>query len=179
MRLTKGDTQLAGEVTLVPDPRTSHSPEDRRIARETSLVLYDLIEDLAYMVESAIGLRDTARERAAAAEDGRARQRLEAYADELEAFRADVVSPAESFGGEEKLRERLGNLFGAVSRYDGRPTEPQLRRTEALQAELEDVGTRFDGLTGAGLGEVNAFLESRGLEPLSFPTREEWESAGD
>ncbi len=178
VRLIKGDLQVEGEVELVADPRTPHTAEDRRLARETSIVLYDLLEDLAYALETANGLRDSARARAAATEDGGVRRRLEAYADELEAFRADLVSPSETFGGEEKLRERLGNLFGAVSRYDGRPTEPQLRRTDAMRAEMDGVRTRFDGLTGARLGELNAFLEGRGLEPLAFASREEWEAAG-
>ncbi len=145
----------------------------------TSLRLYRLLEDLTYLVETAIELRDAAQAVAADLDESSGLgRRLTAYADDLETFRTDLVQSSE--GGldrsADKLRERMGNLFGAVSGYDGRPTDSQQARTEALEEEMTGVRARFDDPVGARLTELNAALAEREIEPLSLTTREEWEA---
>jgi photosystem II stability/assembly factor-like uncharacterized protein len=179
VRLTKGDNTYEGEVAIRPDPRSPHTAEDRRLAQLTSLRLYRLLEDLTYLVETAIELRDAAQAVAADLDESSGLgRRLTAYADDLETFRTDLVQSSE--GGldrsADKLRERMGNLFGAVSGYDGRPTDSQQARTEALEEEMTGVRARFDDLVGARLTELNAALAEREIEPLSLTTREEWEA---
>jgi len=41
--------------------------------------------------------------------------------------------------GEERIRELLGQLYGTVTGYDGKPTDYQAARTESLGHELQDV----------------------------------------
>jgi photosystem II stability/assembly factor-like uncharacterized protein len=179
VRLIKGDSVFEGQVAIRPDPRSPHTEEDRALARETSLRLYEILEDLTYIVETVIELRDAARELAVEVDEGsRLGRRLTGYADELEAFRTDLVVSSE--GGLDrsanKLRERLGNLFGAVSGYDGRPSEPQITRTRALEVEMEGVQSRFDEMVGPTLIELNEALVGAEREPLTPKTREEWEA---
>ncbi|RMF82191.1 MAG: glycosyl hydrolase, partial [Nitrospirae bacterium] len=178
VKLIKGKDVLEGTVTLVADPRSPHSAEDRKLQQETALALYRDLERLAYTIDTVIQLRDAARERAEGAPKRLAR-RLEAYADELEAFRASLVATGEGgmLSGEEKLREKLGELYGAVSGYDGRPTGSQLERKARLERELEAAAARFAGLTGERLADLNRRLERRGLAPLEVQTREAWEAA--
>ncbi len=175
VRLVKGEETYEGQISLVPDPRSPHPESDRRLQQETALELYDMLESLAYRVDVAIGLRDAAGQRAEAAGGGLA-SRLEAYADELDAFHAGVVVTDEAgrMAGKEKLRERLGALYGAVVGYDGRPTASQLERMAALATDLEAAEARFAGLTVDRLNGLQRALSERGLEPLPFPTREEW-----
>jgi hypothetical protein len=176
--LTKGDETLEGTVELVADPRSIHSPEDRRLQQETALELYDALSDLTYVVETATELRDAARERAMSLpERNRTRRDLEAWADELEALRASLVSTDDAgwLSGDEKLREELGNLYGAVNAYTGRPTGSQMDRKEVLMAELETAQAKFDSLAARAAGFTGE-LERRDLEPITVPSREEWEA---
>lgn len=175
----KGETELAGEVRLVPDPRSPHSAEDRRIAQETALEIYDRLEDLTYTVDVLIALRDQARERAKALDRKGEAERLEAFANRLEEMRGTLVSTAEAgwLSGDEQIREELGNLFGEIVGYNGRPTQSQLTRKDVLLGELAAAEKSFDDYVARELPALNAVLERRGLEPLKRQSREEWNAA--
>jgi hypothetical protein len=162
-------------VELVADPRNPHPREDRLLQQTTALHIYDLLGELTFLTDRAIDLRDQARERADGLK-GRDLENMDEFADRLEAFRGTlVVVEGGWISGKEQLRERLGNLYGAVSGYDGRPTQSQLDRLERLEAEFDQRQQAFDAL----LAEVDGFnerLERRDLEPLAPLTRDQWEA---
>jgi hypothetical protein len=71
----------------------------------------------------------------------------------------------------------MGDLFGAVNNYDGRPTQSQLERMRVLLSELEAAESRFATLTtGRELTAINSQLEGRGAEPLAVQSREQWDA---
>lgn len=166
--LTRGRDTYEGSITLQLDPRSTHSPEDRAIQQRAADRLYELLDRLTYVVDATIELRDEARTKADS-EGGRTARRLNDLADELDAFRKTVVSTGEAgmLSGEENLREDLGNLFGAIVAYDGRPTDSQVRRAETLAGQLEEAEARFAELTDTSR------LERLGV---TLMTRAEWEA---
>ena len=104
-------------------------------------------------------------------------RRLTRFADQLEEFRVGLVSTTEAgmFSGEERLRERLVDLYGAVNGYEGRPTGSQLNRMEVLAAELTEARTRFAELIEEDLDDLNGRLTREKMKPLVLLSREEWE----
>jgi len=52
--------------------------------------------------------------------------------------------------GEERLREYVAGLYSDVLGYEGRPTQMQVDRTDALARELADVIADFDRLAASG-----------------------------
>jgi hypothetical protein len=176
-KIVKGRNSYEGEVSLIPDPRSPHSAEDRQLQQRTALEIYDMLERLTYVVEAVVDLRDQARERADSVGGGTA-GRLNDYADDLEEFRASVVSTGEEglFSSDEQLREKLGGLYGAVNGYAGRPTDSELARMENLGAELGEAEAEFAELTGEDkLSDLNSRLEREGMELLELKTLEAWE----
>lgn len=178
VRLTKGKEVHESEVKLVADPRSPHSEEDRRLQQELALELYDRLADLTYTVEMLTGLRDQGLEQTEALTKKADVAKAEAFTDRLEEFRGSLVSTSESgwLSGDEKLRENLGNLFGELVRYEGRPASSQLTRKNLLVAEFEDAESKIEAYLDAELGTLNALLEKRGADPLSRKTREAWEA---
>jgi photosystem II stability/assembly factor-like uncharacterized protein len=179
VRLIKGKQTLEGEVALVADPRSPHSAADRFLQQDKALELYHLLSDLTYLAESLEALRDGAKERAGRGELRPAdAARLTALADGCEELRATLVSthPSGMLSGQERLRERLGNLYGKVSSYDGRPTDSQLAELDKLAADLQAAEKRVEGFVAAELPAVDRVLEKRGVEPLSRLSREDWEA---
>ncbi len=176
-KLIKGKETYEGKVRLVADPRSPHSPEDRAVQQETAMRLYRSLESLTYVVDSLIDLRDQAKDRKEAT-SGRLAERLQEYVDELETLRGDVVSTSDGgiFAGDEKLREKMANLYANVTGYDGRPTGSQLDRTQVFENDVAAASDRFDVLAGERLVALNDQLGRKGLEALEVLTLEAWEA---
>ncbi len=77
--------------------------------------------------------------------------------------------------GEERIRELLGQLYGAVNGYEGRPTDYQAARADSLAHELQDVIGDFQRLTQKELAGVNAGLKKKKAEAISVLTEAEWQ----
>jgi hypothetical protein len=77
--------------------------------------------------------------------------------------------------GEERIRELLGQLYGAVNGYDGKPTDYQVARTESLGHELQDVIDDFQKLTQKDLPGINAGLKKKKLEAIPVLAEADWQ----
>ena len=178
VRLVRGADTLTSEVQLVADPRSPHSVEERAAQREAAHRLYRDLERLTYVVDAIIDVRDQARTRADKLGKADALgKKLGATADKLDDLRRSLVAVREggSITGEEKLREKLGRLYGGVNGYEGRPTNSQLRYADVLEGELAAAQSDFENLTGRELITLNAGLITRKLEPVKTMTREDWQ----
>jgi hypothetical protein len=74
------------------------------------------------------------------------------------------------------LRENLTDLYGNVVFYDGRPSQTQVERTDALARQLADVVKDFDAWTAKELSGLNADLAKQRLDPIPVLTRAQWEA---
>jgi photosystem II stability/assembly factor-like uncharacterized protein len=181
-KLIKGKETFEGEINLVPDPRSPHSAEDRKLQQTTALELYEMLKRLTYLVESLVDAGEQSQARLdELGGKGGAAKKLEAWSEQTEGLRSSIVSTADAgwLSGDEKLREKLGNLFGGIVGYDGRPTQSQLDRTAVLGGQLDAAEASFADLTGDELAALNSQLEGKGLEPVRLKSREEWESDAD
>jgi hypothetical protein len=97
------------------------------------------------------------------------RNRLESVADVFEKQRAAIVSTkqGEGISGEEKLREELLSLYGAVNFYEGRPTASQVERMGVLAKKLEAAAAEYKGACVKELPPVNVQIEKRKLKPVT------------
>ena len=172
--LTKGRETIESTVQLVADPRTPHSKRDRVAQQTLALELYDMINDLSFLSDNLIEIRDQAKARAEGADEALA-ESLGTFAEELETLRTSLSSSKGGMiSGEEQLRERLGTLYGNVTSYDGRPTRTQFQRRDSLNGELSDALTEGATLLDGKLGTINAALGEAGLDPLEVLDRASW-----
>jgi hypothetical protein len=77
--------------------------------------------------------------------------------------------------GEERIRELLGQLYGTVNGYEGRPADYQAARADSLAHELEDVIGDFQKLTQKELSGINAGLKKKKVDAISVLTEAEWQ----
>jgi hypothetical protein len=178
VKLIRDKSTYESKISLVPDPRSKHTAEDR--AAQVRLVhrLYGKLSDLSYLAETASGLRDSARARAAGLRKGdAAAKKLAAFADHLEAFRGTIVAAKEGgrLTGEERLREELGDLYGKVNGYDGRPSESQEATTERLSGDLVAAQKQLDALLAKELPGINSTLRGAKLRELKVESRADWD----
>ncbi len=181
VRLVKGKTTLEGEVHLVPDPRNPYSEEDRRLQQETALALYHRLSDLTYLADTVADLSEQtkAHGKTLGSKD-RLGNRLGALADTLDAITGHLaVQKSGGITGQERLREHLGNLYGAVAGYDGRPTDSQLQQMNSVLAELDATQNRFDALVAGDVAAANRELARKKLDELTPVSREAWDAEQD
>lgn len=176
VKLVKGKEDVEGTVELVADPRSPHSKEDRLFQQTTALELYDRLADLTYLVDTLVDLRDQAEARAEALSRAGDKEKLQGFADRLEEIRGGLVATSTEgyVSGDEKLREDLGNLYGAIVSYDGRPSNSQLTRKDVLLGELSKAEADVEAYISGELPELDKLLERRDLEPFAKTDREAW-----
>ena len=178
VKMTKNKDTYTTELKVAQDPRAKYSPEDRQQQFDLSMKLYDMLAKMTYQVDAITSARDAVKARSAkvGAKDP-LRKRLDSLYSQLDAQRSKIVATKEGgmITGEERIREQMGELYGNVLGYEGRPTESQIARTDALNKELDDVVKDFDALATKELASLNTALARKKLDPVKVLTREEWE----
>ena len=178
VKLTKGDQSYTAPLQIAIDPRASYSVEDRKVQFALATKLRDLLGHMTYTVDSITAVRDAAGARSAKLpEPDPLHARLQHLHDDMDQLRGKIVATKEggAITGEERIRELLGNVYGYVTGYDGRPTKDQTDRTEALSHELEDVLDSFKKQTEKDMPGLNAALSKKKLEPIRVMSPAEWE----
>jgi photosystem II stability/assembly factor-like uncharacterized protein len=177
VKMTKGDHVYTQQLNVVLDPRAKFSVEDRKAQFDLTMKVYKLIEHMTYSVEAIAGVRNSANERAAKLkEKNPLRSQLQQLAGKCDELRSKIVATKEggAITGEERIRELLGQLYGAVNGYEGRPTDQEVARTESLGHELEDVIGDFQKLQ-KDLPGINAGLKKHKLAAISVLAESDWQ----
>ena len=177
VKMTKGDKVYTSKLKLVLDPRATYNEQDRRQQFDLAMKLYKMMERMSFAVDSMVNLRDTAAARAAKLPANDAlRTSVQQFGQQVDALRSKIVATKEggAITGEERIREYLTSVYGDVNNYDGKPTNSQTERTDALGHELEDVIKELDQLT-AKLPTINTGLQKKKLAPIQPLTQQQWE----
>ncbi|HZE80546.1 MAG TPA: sialidase, partial [Candidatus Polarisedimenticolia bacterium] len=178
VKMTKGDKVYTSKLKLVLDPRATYNEQDRSQQFDLSMKLYKMMTRMSFAVDSMVNLRDTATARAAKlpAKDA-LHASIQQLAQQVDALRSKIVATKEggAITGEERIREYLTSVYGDVNNYDGKPTNSQAERTDALGRELEDVIKELDQLTAKQLPAINSALQKKKLEPIQPLTQQQWE----
>jgi photosystem II stability/assembly factor-like uncharacterized protein len=177
VKLIKDKETFTGQIKVIADPKSPHTPSDRALQQQTVRKLYQMQERLAFVDDVVTGARDQAKERAKKLEAGDSVAKdLEAFAEKLDALHKTLVATKEgAITGEEQLRERIVDLYGWVSQYGGRPTESQLGRIPLLEKEIDSANAQFESIIGKELSGINAKLSGKKLEPIKVMTKDEYD----
>jgi hypothetical protein len=106
---------------------------------------------------------------------------LNTFADKLEAFRGTLVAAREGgrLTGEEHLREQLGDLYGKVNGYDGRPTNGQIALADVLEGELKKGEADFQATLAKDLPPLNSGLKGKKLPEIARESRDAWDKRNE
>jgi photosystem II stability/assembly factor-like uncharacterized protein len=178
VKMTKGDQVYTAPLKVVLDPRAKFTVEDRKAQFALAMKLYNLLGHMSYGVGAIESVRDPAMARAAKLpEKDPLRARLQQIVEECDSLRSKIVATKEGgmITGEERIREHIGQVYGDVNQYEGRPSDAQVKRTDSLSRELEDVIHSFQSMTAKELSTVNLALKKKKLEPINVPQEGDWQ----
>src|SRR6266850_1615814 len=177
--MTRGKETYSTQLAVGIDPRAKLTLEDRKLELEAAMRLHRLLGEVSFDVDRINGVGNALIERGAKLKgDAAFSKRLQELAGKVEAMRKKIVATTEggAITGEERIREKTTQLYGAILNYEGRPTDYQAARIDSLKKELEDVAGEFDAFVAKDLPAVNKSLAQKKLQPIRPLDRKTWDA---
>lgn len=171
IRLTKGTQVYTMPLQIGLDRRATFTVADRKLQHAAAKRVSALFDRMTRLNGQIMGLRESANAHAGSLPDGDAlRSKLASLADGADKLRKKIVATKEggAITGEERLREHLDYLYGAVMSVESKPTPYQLARIDVLEHELKDVENDFASLQHDKLAAINAELKAKGMQVISL-----------
>ncbi|HEY0481962.1 MAG TPA: hypothetical protein VGD37_30800, partial [Kofleriaceae bacterium] len=172
VRLTRGADVAETKLAIGLDRRAPYSAADRKAQFDAVMKAHGLFGDMTRLAGRIDAAREAVRERLealkGAGDTDPLAGKLRALLDKLEAARKQIVATTEggAITGEERIREHLDSLYGALNSWEGRPAKYQLEAIDVLRRELTEVDRTVDALlTRDGRG-LDGELKQHKLEPL-------------
>ncbi|GAA4464371.1 hypothetical protein GCM10023189_43530 [Nibrella saemangeumensis] len=145
--LTKGTNTYESKISLKADPNTIHSAGDRIAQYESTMKLYNMTEQLGYLVDQIDAMRQGADERLK--QDVKLKKVADPLLKDLAALKEKlVITKGDNYVGaaEPQLREKIASLYSQVAGYYGRPSNAQLANMVVLETELKAAQSQLDTL---------------------------------
>ena len=135
--LTKGKETYETSFTVAPHPESPYPAADREAQRDLLLRLYAAVEQVAYLHEVL--------ERVAVQADTLGEEDL---LDKARTLQSELVfTGGDGYVNEgEQLGESVTQLYGAVSRFPGRPSASQIGEAQRLRGEVATVAEKIEQL---------------------------------
>jgi hypothetical protein len=133
--IKKGKDTYTHEFELKYDERTGLSAADRKLKHDTTMKLYDMTQDLAYMVYQ---LDET--------EKNITNKKLSAELQELK--KTLVVTTGDNYVGsaEPQLREKMADLYSKIASSYDKPTQEDLDNLKVIEERFNKAEKDFSKL---------------------------------
>ena len=168
-RLTKGKNTYTMPFTVALDRRATFTIADKEAQYAAAERVSALFGRMSVLNDKIVDVSTQAQQRSAGLPPSDAlRTKLDALANDATGLRKKIVATTEggAITGEERLREHMGYVYGAILSVENRPTPYQMARVDALERELGDVELSFGTLTTTQLADVNRDLKARNLPEI-------------
>ena len=134
--ITKGKDTFEHEFEVVYDERTGLSEADRKLKHDTTMKLYNMTEELAYMVYEVDAYIE------ATADNKKVNDQLNELKESL------VITTGDNYVGlsEPQLREKMADLYSKVAGGYDRPSASELENLRMIEDRFEQAKADFDKL---------------------------------
>jgi hypothetical protein len=179
IKLTRGSEVYTTPIVATLDARAKFTVEDRKQEYAAAMRVFKLLGDLTFDVDRINGVRLELAQRGAALGKDPLSAQLLALSDRADTIRKKIVATKEggAITGEERIREKTSQLYGALVFYEGKPADYYISRIDSLSHERQDVVDEFDAFIAKDLQSANKSLIAKKLMPVTPITREAWEKS--
>jgi photosystem II stability/assembly factor-like uncharacterized protein len=172
VRMTKGKDVYETKLDVGLDRRVKFGAADRHAQYDAAMRVSGLFGQMSDLVYRINAVRAQADATATKLPEGDAnRKALAALNEKADDIRKKIVATKEggAITGEERLREHMDTLYGAIMTYEGKPSDYQMARIDTLERELGDVQKEFAGFESGDLAKTNAKLAAAKLPEIKVP----------
>ncbi len=178
VKIIKGEDEFIGKVNIEFDPNLPHSLADRDLQLKTIRKAYKMLEDLAFIDARIVDVKkkvdEFSKTDAFSTDETKS---LVSYANNLDkVHKLMVATRMGGITGEEKLREKISNVYGALMRYSGKPTQSQINRLIVLEKELTDIESETSSLLGSELELINMIILKKYNTEINLMTKGEFQN---
>ncbi len=169
VRLTRGTEVTETKLAIGLDRRATYSVADRRSQFDAMMRAHTLFEDMSKVTDQIDATRAAIADRIQALGSDPLAAQLRAIDGKLEAAKKLVVATTEggAVTGEERIREQLDSVYGALGSYEGKPAKYQVQRVETLRRELADVTKTLAEIVVKDVRPLDKALEAKKLKPIA------------
>jgi photosystem II stability/assembly factor-like uncharacterized protein len=172
VKVIKGSKSYESEIELILNPDSEHSDEDRKVRLHNLMKAYNLLEELAYIDKQFTDISDHI-EKYSDKLSKKDKKKLSALADICTEYHKILVATKKgNITGEEQMREKLGELYGFIMFYRGKPTNSQIDALELLEKELKKIEAELETIKKNDLVAVNAIFEKNEIKQIELISKE-------
>ena len=171
VRLTKAGQVVSEPLTISLDRRATFTLADRQAQIAASERVKLLFQRMSKVVAEINGVRQQAGSIAASTSaPADIKAAAAQLSDKADTLRKEIVATKEggAITGEERLREHVDQIYGAINSVEDRPTAYQLARIDALDRELSEVEKQWAAVKAGEVSSFNAKLKAANLPPLTI-----------
>ncbi len=173
-RLTIDDKVYDHKFRILLDPASPYSVADRELRQQIIMKSYHLLESLAYTDRQAKDIMAGALKASQTLPEPLS-GKLKVLAHAADTLHQKIVATKEGkVTGEERLREKIGFIYGSVMDFLGRPTDSQISGLNELTSQFNKIDDALKILKEKDLVAVNEELVKAGKTPIKVTTEEEF-----
>jgi hypothetical protein len=139
VKLIVGDKEYTQPLKTVHDDKNKDfSLVNRQLQYKTAMQLYKMHEDLAATVDDINEKQKMIKENLDKVKDSSTKKMMTEYNTKLEEQRGQLLATKQKsvFADEQRLREKITDVYGAVAGQESPPSNLQIQRAETLQKEV-------------------------------------------
>lgn len=174
--IQKGKETYTNDLVVQYDPKSEISLADRKAQEEATKKLFNMAEELAYMVYTLDEYIKISEEVKVANAQGK--KIAEPFIKDLTGLKEKlVVTKGDNYVGaaEPQLREKMAELYAKVADSYYKPNQAELSNLEAIESRFNESKVEFKKIKDKNLPKITGFKSKDGaLQPLILKTFEEF-----
>jgi hypothetical protein len=173
--IQKGKETYTNDLVIQYDPKSDVPAEDRKLQEATTKKLFDMSQELAYMVYTLDEYLKIAEGVKAKGASGA--KVATPFINELTKLKESlVVTTGDNYVGaaEPQLREKMADLYSKVAQSYYKPNQAEMDNLEAIESRFNNGKADFKKIKDKHLPKITGFNSKDGVQPVVLKTFEEF-----
>ncbi|QSE96579.1 VPS10 domain-containing protein [Fulvivirga lutea] len=173
--MTKGKDTYETEIKLVNDPNSALTAEDRIALHRTTMELYEMSEQLAYLVYRIDETIETAEKVVASGKSGA--KVAQPILDDLNKLKETlVITTGDNYvgSGEPQLREKISDLFGKIAGGFEAPSASEMENLSLLEGKFNEAKKEYEKIEEKQVSKMNKYMNESKMNPTVHKSFEEF-----
>jgi len=173
--ITKGKETYTNDLVIEYDSKSDIPLADRKLQEETTKKLYNMSQELAYMVYELDEIVKHAE--ATKAKNKGAAKVADPVITSLTKFKETlVVMKGDNYVGtaEPQLREKMADIYSKVAQSFHRPSKSELDNADAVEARFADAKAAFKKIKDTQVSKLNDFVLKNKLDAITVLALEDF-----